>query len=39
MSYNTKQKNNILDLIKSENKGFTIKDIYNKLDNVGLTTI
>ena len=36
MSYNTKQKDLILDIIKSKNKEFTVKDIYKK---VGLTTI
>ena len=40
MSYNTKQKDLILDIIKSKNKEFTIKDIYEDLDKkVGLTTI
>ena len=38
--YNTKQKSQILDIIKCLNSEFTIKDIYNKLDKkVGLTTI
>lgn len=40
MTYNTKQKDLLLDVISSEKKEFTIKDIYNKLDGkVGLTTI
>lgn len=40
MSYNTKQKDLILDIIKKEKKEFTVKDIYNKLkDQTGLTTI
>ena len=40
MVYNTKQKDKILDIIKSYNKEFTIKDIYNDLNKkVGLTTI
>lgn len=40
MSYNTKQKDLILDVISSKNCSFTVKDIYNELDNnVGLTTI
>ena len=40
INYNTKQKDLILDLIKKEKKTFTIKDIYEKLNNeVGLTTI
>ena len=40
MSYNTKQKDLILDIIKSKNKEFTVKDIYEDLDKkVGLTTI
>ena len=40
MSYNTKQKDLILDVIKSKNKEFTVKDIYEDLDKkVGLTTI
>ena len=39
-NYNTKQKDLILNIIKKENKQFTIKDIYEKLKNeVGLTTI
>ena len=40
MSYNTKQKDLILDVIKSKNKEFTVKDIYENLNkSVGLTTI
>ena len=40
MSYNTKQKDLILDVLKKKNKEFTIKDIYDDLDKkVGLTTI
>ena len=40
MSYNTKQKEKILDIIKKEKHEFTVKDIYLKLGaNIGLTTI
>ena len=39
MAYNTKQKNLILNTIKNEKHEFTIKDIYSKLDGIGLTTI
>ena len=40
MSYNTKQKNAILDVITKEKGTFTIKDIYNKMNKeIGLTTI
>ena len=39
MSYNTKQKDQILNVIKKEKKDFTIKEIHEKLDGVGLTTI
>ena len=40
MTYNTKQKEKILDAIKNYNSEFTINDIYNKLNKeVGLTTI
>ena len=40
MSYNTKQKEKILNIIKSKNSVFTIKDIYNEInEEVGLTTI
>lgn len=39
-TYNTKQKELIFDIIKKEEKDFTIKDIYNALEEkVGLTTI
>ena len=39
-TYNTKQKDEILNIIKSCEKEFTIKDIYIKLNgSVGLTTI
>lgn len=39
-SYNTKQKDNILCLIKSYNHDFTIKNIYDDLKgSAGLTTI
>lgn len=38
--YNTKQKDLIIDCIKSKTNEFTIKDIYNDLNSsVGLTTI
>ena len=40
ISYNTKQKNIIIDIIKKQEKPFTIKDIYELLNSkVGLTTI
>lgn len=40
MSYNTKQKDLIINTISKYNKSFTVKDIYNKLkEKVGLTTI
>ncbi|MBE6160860.1 MAG: transcriptional repressor [Firmicutes bacterium] len=40
MTYNTKQKEIILNAIKSKKNTFTIKDIYNELDSkTGLTTI
>ena len=40
MTYNTRQKDLLLDVISSQKKEFTIKDIYSKLNNkVGLTTI
>ena len=40
MSYNTKQKDTILDLIKKYHHEFTVKDIYEDIkDSVGLTTI
>ena len=39
-SYNTKQKDIIMDVIKKHDHEFTIKDIYNELNGeVGLTTI
>ena len=39
-TYKTKQKELILDVIKSFKNDFTIKEIYEKLNqNVGLTTI
>ena len=39
-TYNTKQKDLILDLIKKQKCEFTIKDIYNSLkEKTGLTTI
>ena len=39
MSYSTKQKDLILNVIKLKKKQFTIKDIYNELEGVGLTTV
>lgn len=40
MSYNTKQKDLIIDIIKKKTHEFTIKDIYDDLNTkVGLTTI
>ncbi|MBR1416902.1 MAG: transcriptional repressor [Bacilli bacterium] len=40
MSYKTKQKDLILDVIKKEKKEFTVKDIYKDLnEKTGLTTI
>lgn len=39
-SYNTKQKNVILDTIKKHHHDFTIKEIYEELNHsIGLTTI
>ena len=39
-SYNTKQKDIILEVIKKQKHEFTIKDIYDEIkDEVGLTTI
>lgn len=39
-SYNTKQKDIILNLIKTQKKEFTIKELYNQINKeVGLTTI
>ena len=38
--YNTKQKDLILDAVKKQSTDFTVKDIYNYLnESVGLTTI
>ncbi len=40
MSYNTKQKEIVLDLIKTKTKEFTVKDLYIELNQeIGLTTI
>ena len=39
MSYSTRQKDLIINVIKTKDKEFTIKDIYNELDGVGLTTV
>ena len=40
MTYNTKQKDIVLEKISKLENGFTIKELYNMLDNeVGLTTI
>ncbi len=39
MTYNTKQKDDILMRIKSKDKAFTVKELYDELDNIGLTTI
>ena len=38
-SYDTKQKEMILDVIKKEKHEFTVKEIYEKIDGIGLTTI
>ena len=39
-SYNTKQKDIIIEDIKNHKEEFTVKDIYNELDGkIGLTTI
>ena len=39
-NYNTKQKDEILSIIKNKNKEFTVKELYEDLDGlVGLTTI
>ena len=39
-TYNTKQKDLILRIIKKQNHEFTVKDIYEKVkDNTGLTTV
>ena len=40
MSYNTKQKDLIMNIIKKKKKTFTVKDIYEEVkDSTGLTTI
>ena len=39
MTYNTKQKENILNVIKSLNHEFTVKELYDKLTGIGLTTV
>ena len=40
MSYNTKQKDIILNIIKEKKKAFTVKEIYEDLNkSIGLTTI
>lgn len=40
MSYRTKQRDLIINVIKSQRQAFTIKDIYREVkDNTGLTTI
>ena len=40
MSYNTKQKDLILEIVEKQKHDFTIKDIYDSLNgSVGLTTI
>ena len=39
MTYNTKQKDDILVRIKSKDKAFTVRELYDELDNIGLTTI
>ena len=39
-TYNTKQKELILDIIKKQKREFTVKDIYNEVNNkTGLTTV
>lgn len=38
-TYNTKQKSQIIEIIKNTNKPFTIKEIHEKINEVGLTTI
>lgn len=39
-TYNTKQKELILNIIKKQKKEFTVKDIYNEVKNkTGLTTV
>lgn len=37
--YDTKQKDMILAVVRKENHEFTIKDIYAKIDDIGLTTV
>lgn len=39
MTYNTKQKDKILNVIMNYKHEFTIRDIHNKIPNIGLTTI
>lgn len=39
MTYNTKQKDKILDIIMKKDHEFTIKDIHTEIPEVGLTTI
>ncbi|MBQ6282598.1 MAG: transcriptional repressor [Bacilli bacterium] len=39
MTYNTKQKDKILDIIMKKEHEFTIKDIHTEIPEVGLTTI
>ena len=40
MSYNTKQKDKIINIIKTKNDIFTVKEIYEDLNkSIGLTTI
>ena len=39
MTYNTKQKDIILEKIYKKEKDFTIKEVHNMLPDVGLTTI
>ena len=40
ISYNTKQKDRIHEIVKNKNKSFTIKEIYDDLNKeIGLTTI
>lgn len=40
MSYNTKQKDLIMNIIKKHKNAFTVKDIYDEVkDSTGLTTI
>lgn len=37
--YNTKNKEELLKIIKSQRKEFTINDIYKETKNIGLTTV